>query len=184
MSRGIPRTQRCVVANRGRRGFVKPFKPSGGWSGVVIPQVGIPGNNKILLAQVIPTAGSPTLTIRRIRMSVLFSSDQAAATESPIGAIGAAVLNDTAIAVGVASLPDPVTDIQDDTWMMFQGLHSKVVTAGTLGFTESGNLFEIDSKAMRKLPEGMSLAFIAAVGSAQGASIQAVIRVYTTQARA
>jgi len=152
---------------------------------VIVPAVNIPANSKVLLAAVVPVAGSPTLTIRRIRMSLLWSSDQKAAEENPIGAIGAAVLGDTAIAVGVTSLPDPVTDVQDDNWMLFQGLHTRFSFVSAAGFEgTNGMLYEIDSKAMRKLPEGTSLAFIAATGSTHGAFLQCIIRVYTTQARA
>ena len=173
------------MARRSGRSFARPFRPSGGWAGVCIPNTFISGNAKVLLALFVPLTGAFTLTIRRIRLSLMWSSDQAAATEEPDGAIGAAILSDTAIAVGVASLPDPITDIGDDIWMMYQGLNTKVVFSDATGVdSNAGRLYEIDSKAMRKIPEGMSLAFICATASAQGARVQGQLRLYVTQARA
>ncbi len=119
-------------------------------------------------------------------MSLLYSSDQNAGSESTLGAVGAAVLEDTAIAVGIASLPDPVTDVADDFWLMYQGLHTRISFVSGGGLVEpAGMVVEIDSKAMRKLPTGKSLAFIIANGDASfGALVQSTIRVYSTLARA
>ena len=119
-------------------------------------------------------------------MSIMWSSDQNAASENVLGAVGCAVVEDTAVAVGIGSLPDPITDIADDFWFLFQGLHSRISIRGTDGMTEpAGHILEVDSKAMRKLPTGKSM--IVVVGnnsSTAGAIIQATIRVYTTLARA
>ncbi len=119
-------------------------------------------------------------------MQCHWSSDQTVVTETPTGAVGCAILNDVSIAAGVASLPDPVTDIQDDIWMLFQGLISQTRVATAVGFQESaGSLYEVDSKAMRKLPEGKSVAFIVANGHpTEGAEFTMIARVYSTLARA
>jgi hypothetical protein len=119
-------------------------------------------------------------------MSVLYSSDQNAASETSLGAVGAGVFEDTAIGVGIGSLPDPVTDVGDDFWLMFQGLHTRISFVSGGGLVEpAGMSVEIDSKAMRKLPVGKLLAFIVGNESASfGALIQATIRVYSTLARA
>ena len=115
-------------------------------------------------------------------MSVMYSSDQNAASENSIGAVGAAVMEDTAIAVGAGSLPDPVSDVADDMWLMYQGLHTRISVRGTDGLVEpAGHIVEIDSKAMRKVSIGKSLVFIVAnADSTFGAIIQATIRVYST----
>ena len=182
--RRIPRTPRSAVARARSRGGFKPFKPSGGWAGVFVPNTTLPGNSKLLLATFTPVAGSVLQTIRRLRMSVMWSSDSVAAIEFPIGAIGAVVVNDLAITAGVASLPDPITEIGDDAWFLFQGLHLRTVFLDATGFASpAGQVYEVDSKAMRKLPDGFSVAIIAATGDAQGAQIQLVARMYTTIAR-
>jgi len=170
---------------RRRVSNVRQYRPSGGWAGAIIQQTAVAANSSVLLATFTPSVAL-TLTVRRIRVSVLYSSDQNAASESSLGALGAAVMEDTAIAVGAASLPDPVSDVADDYWLMFQGLHTRISVRGTDGQVEpAGFIAEIDSKAMRKLPTGKSLVFIVANSSATaGALIQLTIRVYTTLARA
>ncbi len=172
------------MARRPGRQLVKPYRPSGAWSGLVIGTTVVGGNTKVLLGSFVPAANSVRLTIRRTRISCMWSSDQTVATQRPIGAIGAIVVNDRAITAGVASLPDPLTDIDDDGWLVFQGLHTAVKTASDIGFQENaGQVYEIDSKAMRHLPDGKSLAFIVASGSADDARFQMIVRVYITPAR-
>ncbi len=166
-----------------RRSFTRArtaYKGPGTWAGVAIDSTAVPAASSVLLATFAP--GGVVETVRRIRMSVLYSSDQNTASEGSLGAVGAAVLEDTALGVGVASLPDPITDIQDDIWVMFQGLHTRISIRGTAGIQEpAGSHYEIDSKAMRKLPPGKKLAFIVANKDATfGALIQCTIRVYAT----
>ncbi len=166
-----------------RRQFTRgrAYKGPGTWAGVTVQQTAVPVASKVLLATFVP--GGVVETVRRVRMSVLYSSDQNTASEASLGAVGAAVMEDTAIAVGVASLPDPITDVQDDVWLMFQGLHTRIsVSAGAGAIMEpAGSAYEIDSKAMRKLPPGKSLVFIVANQSSSFAAlIQCTIRVYAT----
>ena len=170
---------------RRRASSVRPYKPSGGWSGLIVQPTSVPALNKVLLASFAPQIGL-TLTIRRTHVSLMFSSDQNAASENVIGAIGMGVFNDTTIAAGVAGLPDPVTDVSDDVWFLFQGLHSRISVRGTDGLVEpAGSIIEVDSKAMRKLPNGRSLALVVANADAVfGSLIQCTIRLYTTIARA
>ncbi len=163
------------------RGFARPFKPSGGWSGSVIAPFVVAAASKILVVSFAAPAQSFTLTIRRIRMQIAWGSDQSAAIEEPFGAIGAAVLSDNAIASGVANLPDPFTDVSDDIWMM----HQPLVYFGSQGQRDTSNEWDVDSKAMRKVADGYALAFIIANGSAtDGARAQVTIRLYSTQTRA
>jgi len=172
------------VARSSRRSFARPFKPSGEWAGFFVPNTTIPGNSKVLLGTIIPGTGSGRLTIRRMRISLMWSSDSLAATEFPIGALGAAVFNDTSIAAGVASLPDPMTDLEDDIWFLYQGLHSRFSFLNASGTnSDAGTVYEIDSKAMRHLPDGRSIGVIVATGDAQGAQVQVIVRAYFTLAR-
>ena len=169
------------MAHRART-FTRSFRPSGGWSGAAVAQVTVPANTKILLATIQPVPGAFTATIRRTRLQVSWSTDQSAAIEQPFGAIGMAILNDTAIAVGVASLPDPITDIEDDIWYLFQPLTVKL-REGTAAILD--RVWDVDSKAMRKLPEGKSAALIIANGDATvGATAQVTFRTYATLANA
>ena len=167
-----------------RRAAVRPYKPSGAWGGVIIGVVAIPAASKVLLTTFVNDTDFQA-TVRRTRISALYSSDQTAAGESTAGALGCAVLENTAITVGIGSLPDPVTDVDEDIWFVFQGLHSRFATTGAGIAETAGSLYEIDSKAMRKVPQGKSVALIVANQSAvAGALIQLTVRIYSTMTRA
>ena len=81
--------------------------------------------------------------------------------EETIGAFGAIVINDLAIAAGVASIPGPVTDESDDGWFVWQPFGS-LYGAVTVGTASRPTLMPIqyDSKAMRKVEEGFGIAFV------------------------
>ena len=167
---------------RRRSGFVRSSRAQGGgWAGVAVNQFAVPANNKVLAATVVPNVGFSE-TIRRTHVSLLYSSDQNIASEASLGAVGFGVFSDTAVAVGIASLPDPVTDIDDDIWFLFQGLHTRFSFSTGGGIAEpAGSLFEIDSKAMRKLPEGKTAGLIVVNNDATfGAVCQLTVRLYST----
>ena len=100
-------------------------------------------------------------TVRRTRGRILIQSDQTGADEAYMGAMGAIVITDLAIAAGAASIPGPVTDASDDGWFVWEPL---------LGSHQSGEgdaqVFEFDSKAMRRIEEGFGLAFMVENASA------------------
>jgi len=147
------------VAHRRQTRFVSQRRPTG-WSGVVAGAFPIvPAFSKVLLATFVPNVISG-VTIRRLRGSFSIISDQSAASETQNGAIGACVVGDLAVAAGVASIKDPVTDVEDDTWLWYQSFNLKN-EVGEFGRMQ----FEIDSKAMRKVEIGNSLVFV--VGNAQ-----------------
>ncbi len=170
-----------MAARRSFSRVSRPYKGAGTWAGVSVESTAVPAGSKVLLASFSST--SVIETVRRIRMSVLYSSDQNAASETSLGAVGAAVVEATAVGIGITALPDPITDIQDDIWVMFQGLHTRISFVSGGGLVEpAGMSVEIDSKAMRKLPPGKVLVFVVANESSSfGALIQATIRVYATQ---
>ncbi len=90
-------------------------------------------------------------TIIRSHFSVLWLSDQVAAIEDPFGAVGGIVVTDSATAAGAASIPDAVTDMNAG-WFFHQILMTQLTFLDATGFTSNaGRLYEIDSKAMRKV---------------------------------
>ena len=92
-------------------------------------------------------------TVRRTRGSIMVKSDQAGTDEEQIGALGFVVVSDLAIAAGAASIPGPVSEAQDDGWFVWQPL----VNAFEAG--EAGReIFHYDSKAMRRVEEGFTIA--------------------------
>ncbi len=94
-------------------------------------------------------------TIVRTRGILWVATDQLAATEDPVGALGMMVVRESARIAGVASVPTPVTDSPDDGFFVWQpwqaGMNFLQVDAtGTL---ITGNLwkrYDFDSKAQRK----------------------------------
>jgi len=79
----------------------------------------LPAASKVLLETVVLSNPGINETVRRTRGGVFVSSDQGAAVELQTGAFGAIIVSDTAVAAGVASLPDPVTDASDDGWFVW-----------------------------------------------------------------
>ena len=101
------------------------------------------------------------------------------------GAVGAFIANDTAIVAGVGSLLDPVTDVGDDAWLWYHSFHGGPSTAGEPGSAGQGGgqVVEIDSKAMRRLDNGYTLAIVVANSSAtQTFSIALLVRVLGSEA--
>ena len=161
---------------------VRAPRPPGNWAGAALTSQAIPANSKVLLVTFSPSADSVGITLRRIRASFFVSSDQSAATESPHGAVAMGLFDDVAIAAGVASLPDPITNIDDSLWVMYKAIHARFVFGFAVGFREpAGTVFEVDGKGMRKVREGKSLGLIVANGhTTQGLSIQTNIRAFFT----
>ncbi len=72
-------------------------------------------------------------------------------------------MSDRAIAAGVASIPGPVTDANDDAWFMWQPF----VAQGSSPTTrQQGTIHDFDSKAMRKILDGFNVAFVVENASA------------------
>ena len=84
-------------------------------------------------------------------------SDQQAATEDQLGAVGMHIANNNAVTAGAASLLGPVTDQNDDAWFLWHPIVQRFRFLTASGFDGSdGHLYLIDSRAQRKLQEGES----------------------------
>ena len=57
-------------------------------------------------------------TIVRTRFLVSVVTDQVAADELVLGALGMAVVSDQAVAIGVTAVPTPITDMGSDLWFV------------------------------------------------------------------
>jgi len=89
-------------------------------------------------------------TIMRIRGYLFVVSDQVAANEDFIGALGMAVVGDQATALGVTALPDPVNEGDSDLWFV----HRYFAGNNTVAIGNSVVQMDLDSKAMRKVEQG------------------------------
>ena len=120
--------------------------------------VTIAAGTKVLLATVILSNPGINETIRRTRGRFSVHSDQAVGGEPQLGALGWIVVNDLAIAAGAASIPGPVTDASDDGWFVWEAFAS-------FGFNGTGGQlfdrsYQYDSKAMRRVQEGFTIALM------------------------
>ena len=102
-------------------------------------------------------------TIVRTRGFINVRSDQVDAAEDGPGALGACVLSDEAVAAAGAAVPTPYSNADSDMWFLHQFFDWSV----SLGAHEFNPLqrYEFDSKAMRKMQQGETLAFIVENGS-------------------
>jgi len=149
------------MAARRQRTTRRGFRPSPSWAGVASAAYTVlPAASKVLVTSFVPTLTDVGETVRRTRGHLSVGTDQAAAIEEQIGALGAGVFSDTAIAAGITALPDPITNIGDEFWFVYQPFIRKGMdsSAAAPTFTE----YMIDSKAMRKVPPGYSVAIIMA----------------------
>ena len=118
-------------------------------------------NQKILLATVTLSNPGISETVRRTRGILVVISDQGSVNEVQNGALGMIVVSDLAIAAGVASIPGPVTDQSDDGWFVWQPVFhvSGYVNAGSASLSIP-RTYDFDSKAMRKVEEGFTVAVV------------------------
>ena len=136
-----------------RRTFVRTgTKRTSIWVGFGFSRAAVAGSTDVLL-----TVASAALlalrsfTIVRTRLTVLFESDQNAVTERPTGFLGAIVVKDQAVAIGITALPVPGTDA-DASWFLWQGMMNSHVFGSAVGFDgNAGSFYEIDTKSMRKV---------------------------------
>ena len=119
------------------------------------------GGGLTVLDQLITSAANLDLvpsTIVRTRGIIFVQSDQEAASEHQLGAVGFAVVSEQAAAAGVASVPAPITNETSElffSWTPFAVSHG----AGTVN-NPRGQLFHFDSKAMRKWADGQSIVVV------------------------
>jgi len=124
--------------------------------------VAVPALTKVLLALFLPSFPSGE-TMRRFRGTFYVFGTSVANFH---GAVGSFVANDTAIAAGVASLLDPVTDVASDAWFWYQSFHGGGnADPGSAG-ADSSQVYTIDSKAMRRVDRGYQVAVVVANAAA------------------
>jgi len=94
-------------------------------------------------------------TIVRLHLRIWLRSDQVVAAETQVVGLGAAVVSDQAVAVGVTAVPTPITDLGSNMWF-----------AHTIVASDESRLVDVakpqvhvslDSKAMRKVEVGQDM---------------------------
>jgi len=163
-----------------RRGAVQGFPArklvNYTWSGLVQGSpVTVPAASKVLLSQFfLATAFEETIV--RTRGVFTIVSDQEAADEQQVGALGFMRVTDEAITAGAASIPGPVTNADDDGWFVWVPF-VRQLRAG-IGLGPWMTNFMIDSKAQRIVREGQQVAvMVENASSSHGLTIQVALRV-------
>jgi len=104
-------------------------------------------------------------TVVRTRGVISLKSDQSIATEDQLAAYGECVVSDQASAAGVASVPTPVTDSGSELWLVYEWLINDVLLLSSVGLHVTSKFLQFDSRAMRKVDEGMDLISVVESGA-------------------
>ncbi len=143
-----------------RRQFVRSRqRTASDWGRLIDPHTSVAAASKVLLASFVLSNPGIGETVRRTHVMLSVVSDQNAALEQQNGAFGMMIVSDLALAAGAASIPGPVTDASDDGWFVWFGVSQ--ANAGFIGGAVTGSLVDsyvFDSKAMRKVADGFSIA--------------------------
>ena len=161
------------------------LKRSTDWSLGIIPVGGtvVPAASKL----VVGTFTSATLatlvpaTVIRVRGMMNVYSDQVAATEHQVGAMGFGFVNEVAATLGITGLPGPSTDALWDGWFVHQFITQRFHFADNTGLLPyMGTQYVIDSKAMRKFESDEALVVVVENTSlTQGFEVQLGCRILT-----
>ena len=148
------------------------------WSSSV-PQtsfLAVAGTTAVLTQVFVPVTGGETVV--RVRGLLGIRSDQAAATESQMGAYGICVVTAQAVSVGITAIPHPDTDGSWDGWLYHQYFAEHLQFISAVGvLPDMTRRIEVDSKAMRKVSEDDRLVFVVENSSASGMSLYDSFRV-------
>ncbi len=122
--------------------------------------------NSVILDSSLTTAekAKRPFTITRLVGSLWVQSDQAVAVEVPFGAWGLIVVMETAVTAGVASLPLPYSQAENDGWFAHQFFAAEGAASTNVG--QHLERFEFDFRSQRKVEEGMDIAVVVQNGSA------------------
>jgi len=135
-----------------RRGgpIVRTRKRESVWFGLDLDGVTVPANSTVVLLSLIASELlQRPFTIVRTRLLVMWQSDQIAASETPLGALGGIVTSDQALTA--TTIPSPVNN-PDGNFFMWEPLICPFVFGSAAAFNQPGGyLTTVDSKAMRKV---------------------------------
>ena len=97
-------------------------------------------------------------TILRTVGMLSITSDQTAAAEHQLGALGMIIVSTTAFAAGIASISNPFSDVNDDGWFLY------VPFAQDTGLVTAplSKEYSFDSRAKRKVEDGSTAVIVLA----------------------
>ena len=135
-----------VVPVRARKRLVKT------WLGTAQQgYVTVASGTKVLLASTAGFGLGSAGTIIRTRGHLAIRPNVEGTTISLDGAFGIAVVSQTAQALGITAIPGPFSDDDWSGWLVHQYFGFRYLSATAVGEMLVDQIFEIDSKAMRKV---------------------------------
>ena len=141
------------MANRMTRRLIRSNRrPNRSWAGFLpATTTSVSAASKVLLGSFGVVSSGIDETILRTVGGIMVVTDTTAASEIQVGAFGMVPITDVALAAGVASIPSPVTNIDDD-WFIYQSFAQKSLFLDATGASYPGSVwYPFDSKAKRIL---------------------------------
>ena len=137
------------------------------WTGTVATtHTALAASSKVLVSTIIPSNVNIDETVLRLVGGLHIISDQLSANEGQYGALGVIKITDVAFAVGISAIPDPISDVEDDGWMLYVPFVNDFAFNSGVGFDgNAGNWFPFDSKSKRTIEDGNRLAVVIANAS-------------------
>ncbi len=162
-----------------RHNIVRRRSPNKDWIGSVDTANAIAGGGtKVLLSTAVFTFDT---TVLRTLGVLGIATDQNSTTEQQEGALGMIVVSDAAIAAGVASIPGPITDIDNDGWFLHVPFLNEFKLVPGVGFNPLNTIVrEFDFKSKRKIEDGFSIAVvIESTTTSEGFTASLIFRMLT-----
>ena len=149
---------------RSQRQTTRRTPPNRAWTGFQSSSfAAIAAGTKVLLGSFSITNPGIDETVLRVVGGLSIVSDTVAGSEEQIGAAGMIIVTDRAVAAGIGSIPDPVTDLADD-WFWFQSFAAKNLNGDATGFQAPASVwYPFDQKAKRVFDgDGRNIAIVVA----------------------
>jgi len=165
---------------RRARSFVGGSKRHGEWAGSspITSFQALAAGTAVLSQIFSPFVGGETV----IRTRGLFShaSDQNAAVEDRVGAVGIGVVSAQAVSVGITAVPHPDTDSGWNGWLYHSYFAGRMGFASASGFNPGMAVdIVIDSKAMRKVGDEERVVVVVQNSASTGMVFYDAIRIYS-----
>ncbi len=126
--------------------------------------VAVAATTKVLIATATPAPAGVDLTILRTRGIAAFIPSAPTTDRFASGAFGIMIVSAQAAAAGVASIPGPATNADNDGWFVHEWFITQMEFGTAVGIQfDAGQQRLFDSKAKRIVQEGEVLVFVAEV---------------------
>ncbi len=131
--------------------------PNRTWNSfTMVASVAVAATTKVLIATGVPANAGIDLTVLRTRGIMMAIPSAPSADRFLTGAFGIMLVTDEAAAAGVASVPGPATDADNDGWFVHEWLMSRVEFSDATGLLDYA-IQRYDSKAKRIFEQGQTL---------------------------